>query len=386
MADPKQLASLLSEEEELRRFNAAQGDQPWYSKALPMEGRATFLPFRDTMEGSVFNKRELALPGILAGAVNAFTSPARALTGSDPTFKPGEEAANMALNTFGGGVALGRVAPAESGALGMNIGPKAANWDAAAYERALKLKDMGLSQNEVKVLTGNEQMPVSGTWSQMISDKNSLAYPHKLPSTEIQSTNLFDQMNNIRPITEVFNHPEFFNAYPEAKNIRIGRESGSGATFQPGSLYQAPTIYIGDNVKTPEALRTVLLHELQHYVQTKENWPRGGNIDEMMIELKKNPGLAQTLRNNPLTQGVMSVFDKVVTQPKAERKYMNLEGEAQARATESGKNLSAAEQRRQPTQERYDTALGNLDARYDFSRNPMSRKQLLQQEFDKINK
>lgn len=121
MADPKQLASLLSEEEELRRFNAAQGDQPWYSKALPMEGRATFLPFRDTMEGSVFNKRELALPGILAGAVNAFTSPARALTGSDPTFKPGEEAANMALNTFGGGIATGKAMTNPTGLGGKDL-------------------------------------------------------------------------------------------------------------------------------------------------------------------------------------------------------------------------------------------------------------------------
>lgn len=121
MADPKQLASLLSEEEELRRFNAMQGDQPWYSKALPMEGRATFLPFRDTMEGSVFNKRELALPGILAGAVNAFTSPARALTGSDPTFKPGEEAANMALNTFGGGIATGKALTNPTGVGGTDL-------------------------------------------------------------------------------------------------------------------------------------------------------------------------------------------------------------------------------------------------------------------------
>jgi len=121
MADPKQLASLLSEEEELRRFNAMQGDQPWYSKALPMEGRATFLPFRDTMEGSVFNKREVALPGILAGALNAFTSPARALTGSDPTFKPGEEAANMALNTFGGGIATGKALTNPTGIGGTDL-------------------------------------------------------------------------------------------------------------------------------------------------------------------------------------------------------------------------------------------------------------------------
>jgi hypothetical protein len=86
-----------------------------------MEGRATFLPFRDTMEGSVFNKREVALPGILAGALNAFTSPARALTGSDPTFKPGEEAANMALNTFGGGIATGKALTNPTGMGGKDL-------------------------------------------------------------------------------------------------------------------------------------------------------------------------------------------------------------------------------------------------------------------------
>lgn len=132
MADPKQLASLLNEEEELRRFNAAQGEQPWYSKALPMEGRATFLPFRDTMEGSVFNKREVALPGLLAGALNAFTSPARALTGSDPTFKPGEEAANFALNTFGGGIATGKALTNPTGIGGKDLALNA--WHGTPHE------------------------------------------------------------------------------------------------------------------------------------------------------------------------------------------------------------------------------------------------------------
>jgi hypothetical protein len=115
MADPKDLATQLS------AFNAIEAEQPWYKKQLPMEGRATFLPFRDTMEGSVFNKRELALPGLLAGAVNAFTAPERARTSSDPTFNPGEEAANFALNTFGGGMATGKALRNPTGQGGVDL-------------------------------------------------------------------------------------------------------------------------------------------------------------------------------------------------------------------------------------------------------------------------
>jgi hypothetical protein len=115
MADPKDLASQLS------AFNAIEAGEPWYKKQLPMEGRATFLPFRDTMEGSVFNKRELALPGILAGALNAFTAPERARTNTDPTFNAGEEAANFALNTFGGGIATGKALRNPTGQGGVDL-------------------------------------------------------------------------------------------------------------------------------------------------------------------------------------------------------------------------------------------------------------------------
>jgi hypothetical protein len=115
MADPKDLAA------QLNAFNAIEAEQPWYKKQLPMEGRATFLPFRDTMEGSVFNQRELALPGILAGALNAFSAPERARTGSDPTFNAGEEAVNMALNTFGGGIATGKALRNPTGQGGVDL-------------------------------------------------------------------------------------------------------------------------------------------------------------------------------------------------------------------------------------------------------------------------
>jgi hypothetical protein len=126
MADPKDLAAQLS------AFNAIEAEQPWYKKQLPMEGRATFLPFRDTMEGSVFNQREVALPGILAGALNAFSAPERARTGSDPAFNASEEAANMALNTFGGGIATGKALRNPTGQGGVDLSMNA--WHGTPHE------------------------------------------------------------------------------------------------------------------------------------------------------------------------------------------------------------------------------------------------------------
>lgn len=113
---------LLTDEEELRRFNAIEAQaQPWYARALPMEGRATFLPFRDTMPGSVFNQRELAVPGLIAEAANAITAPARSLLGTDPEFQAGKEGVNMALNVMGGGVGSTRAMTNPTGQGGIDL-------------------------------------------------------------------------------------------------------------------------------------------------------------------------------------------------------------------------------------------------------------------------
>ena len=112
------------------RIAAALRYQQQMSEALPMEGRATFLPFKDTLPGSVMNKREWALPGIVAGALNAITAPRRAMQGGyeadeagniTPTFNAPEEAMNVATNMMGGGMAIGK---APAGSLGMNVTPR----------------------------------------------------------------------------------------------------------------------------------------------------------------------------------------------------------------------------------------------------------------------
>ena len=97
---------------------------------LSMEGRANFLPYQDTLPGSVMNQRSWALPGIAAGGINAITAPRRAMQGGyeadeagniTPTFNAPEEAMNTAISTMGGGMGASRVAPPPAGSIGMNV-------------------------------------------------------------------------------------------------------------------------------------------------------------------------------------------------------------------------------------------------------------------------
>jgi hypothetical protein len=231
MADPKQLASLLSEEEELRRFNAAQGDQPWYSKALPMEGRATLLPFRDTMEGSVFNKRELALPGILAGALNAFTSPARALTGSDPTFKPGEEAANMALNTFGGGIATGKALANPTGLGGKDLALNV--WHGTPHEikGGFDISKVGTGEGAQAYGHGMyfaEAKDLGTTYRRKLTDEagNPVTDPNK--SIQLQIGRLEDQIKQLKQSND-----------PNAASMIKAYQSRINEIDKAGNLYKA---------------------------------------------------------------------------------------------------------------------------------------------------
>ena len=84
-------------------------------RQLPMAGRANFLPYQIGADG----KPQLALPAVLAGAVNAVTAPYRAMNPRDyPDFNTEQEAADFALNMLGGGTVFGS---APKNALGMNV-------------------------------------------------------------------------------------------------------------------------------------------------------------------------------------------------------------------------------------------------------------------------
>jgi hypothetical protein len=118
----RMMATLLAKKKQANAL-AQPPASNWLNKPLPMEGRFGLLPIKESQPGmgpSVFNKRELALPGLLAGAVNAFTAPGRAASGQ-PGFKPEEEAANFAGNVMGGGLLGSRIRPPPRGSIGMGV-------------------------------------------------------------------------------------------------------------------------------------------------------------------------------------------------------------------------------------------------------------------------
>ena len=123
MADPKQIADALAQDQLLAQFNRDEASaEPWWRKGLSMEGRDTFLPFKysqPTLPGSVMNQRELALPGLLAGAVNAITAPGRVSTQG---FDAPEEAQNLAMNVMGGGITTSKMMRNPTSVGGKDVG------------------------------------------------------------------------------------------------------------------------------------------------------------------------------------------------------------------------------------------------------------------------
>jgi hypothetical protein len=74
------------------------------AEPFDMEGRFNILPIKESIPGggrSVFNKRELALPGILANLLNAASVPGRAMKGENIG---NDELLNLAMNITGGGM------------------------------------------------------------------------------------------------------------------------------------------------------------------------------------------------------------------------------------------------------------------------------------------
>jgi len=392
MADPKQIADALAQDQLLAQFNRNEAQaQPWYMKPIDMEGRATFLPFKDTLPGSVMNQRELALPGLLAGAVNAFSAPGRVSTQG---FDAPEEAQNLAMNVMGGGITTGKMMQNPTGVggkdVGMFIGKSAKTWDEYAPQ-----------------LTGLDQLP-----RQEISDKLAKLSGNKnYEDTVMDTYRAMTSAGLKKPdeevyLKDVFNHPELFKAYPEIADYKMRILDPSLAVR--GRKGSDNTISVRADLTQDEAKSTIL-HELQHHIQENEGFARGGSwkdfykdlaqkhkhyddaITRINTEMKKSgdtPKYYELMNEREdLIKEANSAGVLLPEQVKrtSEQKYKRLAGEAEARLTQARQNMTKEEM---AAQNPYDPAyfLKSTETPISDLIYKGNRKKLLQQEFDKLDK
>jgi hypothetical protein len=279
-------------------------------------------------------------------------------------------------------VGAGVLAPTDADA--MYIGPKAKGWDRAIGKFTALFDKMPRAE---------------------ISDKGVGVALDKMKGNEMRGW-----------LPDYVNHPELFEQYPFLNNITVGFKQGIGneGSFKPSAGYVSGRPWEGDITvgtgvypwrdktfapkdmglarETPKVKQT-LIHEIQHAIQEKEGWARGGNLqtfertgtDDVLIEGAKRR--IATLKKTPEFKAweseKMAVFDKdlnpqemniaferidakykpfvdewykindfAYTKEKLTRdpvkSYRNLSGEVEARDTAARMGLSAEQRLSQP--------------------------------------
>ena len=98
--------------------------------------------------------------------------------------------------------------------------------------------------------------------------------------------------NDVFDLSDIFDAPELFEAYPEAKDFEVifenDYESGEGAFDMDDNRISVSSL----DFKRKDILESVLIHEIQHYVQKKEGFETGANpasiADELYLSYKNN--------------------------------------------------------------------------------------------------
>lgn len=154
----------------------------------------------------------------------------------------------------------------------MFLGPAAKTANKVALKAAEEMAAKGATREAIWNETGWFK-GVDGKWRFEIPDND---IPTKLRPTE-------EQLFQYPAVNDFVPHKDLFAAYPELKGAKLGPELKDGGSWIADQNVVTvrpidPTDFSGAPVKNT---KSVTLHELQHAVQDKENFARGGNVEMM---------------------------------------------------------------------------------------------------------
>jgi hypothetical protein len=318
--------------------------------------------------------------GAVKGAIDTIDSAQK--DPSDP-----RKMLELALMTGAGGLLGG----APRGSLGMFAGRRAKTANLEKMKIAQKMLDDGVERTDVWKQTGWMRGP-DGKMRFEIDDSGSrfnidaippsesridmageyLEAVHGVPKNQLATgknsdldkeafawvdENMHLARKGETSLPEALSHSDAFAAYPEAKDIRLGREVSpdlSGSFDSRGNKITVGGGVIGQGADVP---RSTALHEFQHAIQTKEDFAHGGfptgpygsgELDEYAKLIYDN--IKDIPANAGATKSELYQHAKKFagSQRGRERRYILLAGEAEARNVQTRMNYSPEQRLDEP--------------------------------------
>jgi len=259
--------------------------------------------------------------------------------------------------------------------VGMFVGAGSKAFDKAMAFAATKMEKKGASPQEIWKETGTVRGP-DGQWRQEISDKEAFIKGNKPFEDVIMGAydrgvlETGDQLYRTN-VGDVMYHNPLKQAYPDLMDIETQMmRKGSNARGSLGTDKASNEQIL--SVKKdllPEEARSTMLHELQHAVQEKEGFGVGGNVDTMarlrstiydkIADLNSQMGSyvkAMDASTDPLEKAALkqqydaAIEERMKLVPFAQLEpmdaYRSLIGEAEARLTQTRRDLNSAQRKK----------------------------------------
>jgi hypothetical protein len=272
-----------------------------------------------------------SLVGMLKDAWEAMKAPGKAY---NEGMTPDEmiKAANDFAMTVGAG---GSLVPKPGNSLGIFGGKLAKTANLEKLEKAIQFEKAGVDPDTIWKSTGWGKGK-DGKWRFEIDDSQARMKPDAgraikdnwgQTSTSPAGSPLYGEVP--KRLEDVFHHPEFFEAYPDARGIKVVPEHENLGVSYGGKIGIDPDL-------VPLKQSNVMLHELQHEVQNAEGFALGNSAKDPFHAI--NAGLA----NSALNHGDAEAFDLITklsklpkTSELTRKFYKQSAGEVEARAVQN---------------------------------------------------
>lgn len=91
--------------------------------------------------------------------------------------------------------------------------------------------------------------------------------------------------NKYADLGEIYDNPQLFEAYPKLKNVMIFIEELGGRTAGFASAINN-TITLSASLKNDDEIKSTLVHEIQHLIQGREGFARGGSSQNARAQIR----------------------------------------------------------------------------------------------------